>query len=132
MPLPACLATLQQRFLTQSCLATVRRTVRVSSLSFPCLLHFASHNDVMTSTAYRPRFGYDIRINASRRKPGSAKTRPCAAPGCREPAENHVPKCRENLEERHWLCRTHLREHNEERLRQVIKAYGHLRASGFA
>ena len=68
----------------------------------------------MTSTAYRPRFGYDIRINASRRKPASAKTRPCAAPGCRELAENHVPKCRENLEERHWLCRTHLREHNEQ------------------
>jgi hypothetical protein len=67
----------------------------------------------MSSTAYRPRFGYDIRINASRQKPTPAKARPCAAPGCREPAENHVPKRRDNLEDRHWLCRTHLREHNE-------------------
>ncbi len=66
----------------------------------------------MSSTAYRPRFGYDIRINASRSKP-AAKTRPCAAPGCREPAESQVPKTRANLEDRHWLCRAHLREHNQ-------------------
>ena len=67
----------------------------------------------MSSTAYRPRFGYDIRINAARPKPRAASTtRPCAALGCREPAESHVPKCRDNLEERHWLCRAHLREHN--------------------
>lgn len=67
----------------------------------------------MSSTAYRPRLGYDIRITASRQKPSARKTRLCAAPGCREPAENQVPKRRENLEDRHWLCRTHLREHNE-------------------
>lgn len=67
---------------------------------------------VMSSTAYRPRFGYDIRINASRSKP-VAKSRPCALPGCREPAESNVPKSRRNLDDRHWLCRTHLREHNQ-------------------
>lgn len=67
---------------------------------------------VMSSTAYRPRFGFDIRITASRPK-AAAKTRVCASPGCREPAENNVPKSRRNLEERHWLCRTHLREHNQ-------------------
>lgn len=66
---------------------------------------------LMSSTAYRPRFGFDIRINASRAK--APKTRPCALPGCREPAESNVPKSRKNLEERHWLCRTHLREHNQ-------------------
>ena len=66
---------------------------------------------VMSSTAYRPRFGFDIRINAPRVK--ATKTRSCASPGCREPGESNVPKSRKNLEERHWLCRTHLREHNQ-------------------
>jgi hypothetical protein len=66
----------------------------------------------MSSTAYRPRFGFDIRINATRPKP-AAKARACAAPGCREPAESKVPKSRANLEDRHWLCRAHLREHNQ-------------------
>jgi hypothetical protein len=68
---------------------------------------------VMSSTAYRPRFGYDIRINAPRPQRVTPKSRPCASPGCREPAESKVPKSRNNLEDRQWLCRTHLREHNQ-------------------
>lgn len=66
----------------------------------------------MSSAAYRPRFGFDIRIAASRPKP-AAKARQCAAPGCREPAETQAPKSRANLDDRQWLCRTHLRQHNE-------------------
>ena len=69
---------------------------------------------VMSSTAYRPRFGYDIRINAPRPLAIAAKGKPCASRGCREPAESNVPKSRTNLEDRQWLCRAHLREHNEQ------------------
>lgn len=66
----------------------------------------------MSSATYRPRFGYDIRINATRPQPIPPAKKRCAAPGCREPAEINVPKSRHNMDERHWLCRTHLREHN--------------------
>jgi hypothetical protein len=67
----------------------------------------------MSSTDYRPRFGYDIRINPDPppRRP-AAGARACAIAGCREPAECNVPKHRDNLEDRQWLCRAHLREHN--------------------
>ena len=67
---------------------------------------------MMSSTPYRPRFGYDIRINPERPQTRPGTARPCAISGCREPAESKVPKRRENLEDRHWLCRGHLREHN--------------------
>jgi hypothetical protein len=66
----------------------------------------------MSSAAYRPRFGYDIRINATRPQPAPAPKKRCAAPGCLAPAEVNVPKSRHNLDERHWLCRDHLRQHN--------------------
>ena len=67
----------------------------------------------MSSAAYRPRFGYDIRINAERPQPRVVKSaKRCASPGCGEPAEVNVPKSRYNLDERQWLCRAHLREHN--------------------
>jgi hypothetical protein len=66
----------------------------------------------MSSATYRPRFGYDIRINAQRPQPIPTASKRCASPGCREPAEISVPKSRQNMDERHWLCRTHLREHN--------------------
>jgi hypothetical protein len=83
--------------------------------AFHFLVFCTSHPIMMgmSSTAYRPRFGYDIRINAPRPQPFAAKGRACASPGCREPAESNVPRSRNNLEDRHWLCRTHLREHNE-------------------
>jgi hypothetical protein len=67
----------------------------------------------MSSTGYRPRFGYDIRINAERPQPRPAKAgKRCAKPGCLEPAEVNVPKSRDNLDDRQWLCREHLRQHN--------------------
>jgi hypothetical protein len=66
----------------------------------------------MSSATYRPRFGYDIRINAQRPQPVPAATKRCAAQGCREAAEISVPKSSQNMDERHWLCRLHLREHN--------------------
>jgi hypothetical protein len=67
----------------------------------------------MSSAGYRPRFGYDIRINAERPQPRVTKpTKRCSQPGCREAGEVNVPKSRNNLDERQWLCRTHLREHN--------------------
>jgi hypothetical protein len=67
----------------------------------------------MSSAAYRPRFGYDIRINAERPQPRPAKVgKRCAKPGCLEPAEVNVPKSRNNLDDRQWLCREHLRQHN--------------------
>ena len=66
----------------------------------------------MSSASYRPKFGYDIRINPEvPRRAHEAKR--CAIPGCLETADVRVPKDRENLEDRHWLCRRHLREHNE-------------------
>jgi len=68
----------------------------------------------MSSASYRPRFGYDIRINPDppRRAPASASLKRCAIVGCREPGETRVPRDRHNLDDRHWLCREHLREHN--------------------
>ena len=68
----------------------------------------------MSSAAYRPRFGYDIRINAEKPQPRviKATTKRCAVPGCSEPGEVNVPKTRHNLDDRQWLCRGHLREHN--------------------
>jgi hypothetical protein len=66
----------------------------------------------MSSATYRPRFGYDIRINAERPQPIPTASKRCASPGCREPGEVSVPKSRQNMDERHWLCRLHLREHN--------------------
>ena len=67
----------------------------------------------MSTAGYRPRFGYDIRINATRPQPRPAKVgKRCAKPGCLEPAEVNVPKSRDNLDDRQWLCRDHLRQHN--------------------
>jgi len=67
----------------------------------------------MSSAAYRPKFGYDIRINPEvplrRASPASKR---CSSPGCRETAESRAPKNRYDLEDRQWLCREHLREHN--------------------
>jgi len=84
----------------------------MSSFSFSCLLDIALHNKGMSSYAYRPRFGYDIRIQPeSPRRAAAAKG--CSMPGCRAAAEIRVPKTRYNMEDRQWLCREHLREHNE-------------------
>ncbi len=67
----------------------------------------------MSSAAYRPRFGYDIRIKAERPQPRAVKPKKrCASPGCPEAGEVNVPKSRHNLDDRQWLCHRHLREHN--------------------
>jgi DnaJ-domain-containing protein 1 len=62
--------------------------------------------------AYRPKFGYDIRINSEAPKRTRETGKRCAIPGCIGAAEIRVPKDRNNLDDRHWLCREHLREHN--------------------
>ena len=65
----------------------------------------------MSSYAYRPRFGFDIRIHPDPpRRPAVAKR--CAMPGCGAGADVYVPKTRYDMNDRHWLCREHLREHN--------------------
>src|SRR5262245_57440338 len=88
------------------------RSPPLSSFSFSCLLQVGPHNGEMSSAGYRPRFGYDIRINAERSARPEPKAKRCAAPGCHEAAELSVPKSRHNMDERTWLCRFHLREHN--------------------
>ena len=67
----------------------------------------------MSSAAYKPKFGYDIRIHPELSKRAETAVRACAITGCRDAAELKVPKDRRNLEDRHWLCREHLREHNQ-------------------
>ncbi len=65
------------------------------------------------STAYRPKFGHDIRIKPDlpRRRPDKAHI--CAISDCGAEAHFNVPKTRSNLEDRHWLCTEHLRANNE-------------------
>jgi len=66
----------------------------------------------MSSSGYKPRFGFDIRIHPDPpRRPTVAKI--CAMPGCSGAAELRAPRNRYNLEDRQWLCREHLREHNQ-------------------
>jgi hypothetical protein len=65
-----------------------------------------------TATTYRPRFGFDIRINPDRPRTNTA-TKKCAAPGCRETAEVRAPTSQKNPDARVWLCREHLRKQNE-------------------
>jgi len=66
----------------------------------------------MSSSAYRPRFGFDIRINPDQ-KPRPTVAKLCAIAGCGAGAEVYVPKTRHDMNDRHWLCREHLREHNQ-------------------
>jgi DnaJ-domain-containing protein 1 len=62
--------------------------------------------------AYRPKFGYDIRIKPDlpRRRSGAAHV--CATLGCGAEAQFNVPKTRYDLHDRHWLCTEHLRANN--------------------
>jgi DnaJ-domain-containing protein 1 len=66
----------------------------------------------MSSYAYRPRFGFDIRINPDKPRPKVVGKR-CAKPGCAATADVYVPKSRQDMNDRQWLCREHLREHNQ-------------------
>jgi len=65
---------------------------------------------------YRPKFGFDIRINPG--IPREARKRAANAPrcgvaGCVAAAEWRAPKSRKDMDERIWLCPEHLRVHNE-------------------
>ncbi len=64
------------------------------------------------SKTYRPKYGYDIRINPDPPQRVQA-AQSCSITGCTEPAEWRAPKTRENMTERVWFCRQHLRAHNE-------------------
>jgi len=66
----------------------------------------------MSSYAYRPRFGFDIRIHPDKPSQPTVAKR-CAKPGCAAAAEVYVPKTRLDMNDRQWLCREHLREHNQ-------------------
>jgi hypothetical protein len=65
---------------------------------------------------YRPKFGFDIRINpevppkARKREASAAR---CSVAGCSSHAEWRAPRSRQRMDERIWLCRDHLRAHNE-------------------
>ena len=61
---------------------------------------------------YKPRFGYDIRINREVPKRAPVRQR-CTVKGCSEGAEARAPRSRDRMDERIWLCREHLRAHNE-------------------
>ena len=60
---------------------------------------------------YRPKFGYDIRINPESPRAARQAQR-CSIAGCAHPAESRAPRTRENMSERVWFCRDHLRAHN--------------------
>lgn len=72
----------------------------------------------MSDYAYKPRFGYDIRV----RPPGdeipeppvwaSAELRLCAEPGCPHKAAVRVAKSPRQIHEKLWLCSDHARAHN--------------------
>lgn len=64
------------------------------------------------STAYRPKYGYDIRIKPDLPRRHSEKAHSCAVLGCAGEAQFNVPKTRYDLSDRHWLCIEHLRENN--------------------
>jgi hypothetical protein len=66
----------------------------------------------MGETAYRPRFGKDIRIKPDG-QPSASRTRPCEAAGCEGQGSYRVPKSRHCLEEHAWYCLEHARAHNE-------------------
>ena len=66
----------------------------------------------MSSATYRPKFGFDIRINPGTPRRAAAAKR-CAVSGCHNAAELRVPRDRHNMEDRQWLCREHIRERNQ-------------------
>jgi len=67
----------------------------------------------MSSTGYRPRFGYDIRIKPEAKPRPEPTLRPCARPDCPNEGTHRVPKTRDNLGEHLWFCLEHARAHNE-------------------
>ena len=66
----------------------------------------------MGETAYRPRFGKDIRIKPDVRE-SAPVTRRCAAANCTGEGAFRVPRSRHQLSEYIWYCLEHARAHNE-------------------
>jgi hypothetical protein len=70
----------------------------------------------MSDYAYKPRFGYDIRVRppVGDEPPlwASAHTRHCDAPGCDRRAAVRVAKTPRDPQSRVWLCVQHAQEHN--------------------
>jgi hypothetical protein len=62
--------------------------------------------------AYRPKYGYDIRIKPDQPRRHSAEAHICATLGCGAEAQFNVPRTRYDLNDRHWLCTEHLRANN--------------------
>ncbi|HXZ67886.1 MAG TPA: J domain-containing protein [Alphaproteobacteria bacterium] len=66
------------------------------------------------SEPYRPKFGFDIRINPP--PPGeeiaAAGVRACEWHGCRLEGKYRAPHSRERLNEHRWFCLSHVREFN--------------------
>jgi hypothetical protein len=70
----------------------------------------------MSSYAYKPRLGYDIRVRPpiAEEVPiwASAHTRHCDAPGCERKAAVRVSKDPRHPQAKIWLCTQHAQEHN--------------------
>lgn len=72
----------------------------------------------MTDYAYKPRFGYDIRVRPPREEAeeppawAAAHTRLCDAPDCRRKAAVRVSRSPREPAKKIWLCAEHAREHN--------------------
>jgi len=67
-----------------------------------------------TSEPYRPKFGFDIRINPPppEEKAAAVGVRGCEWRGCKLEGKYRAPKSRENLSEHRWFCLSHVREFN--------------------
>ncbi len=70
----------------------------------------------MSDYAYRPRFGYDIRVKppeaGSRPDFASAQERVCETPGCDRRAAVRIARNARNPAVKTWLCVLHAQEHN--------------------
>ena len=71
----------------------------------------------MSDYAYRPRLGYDIRVNPPREADepppwAAAHTRLCETPGCLRKAAVKLASGPRRPQEKIWLCTAHAQEHN--------------------
>ena len=65
--------------------------------------------------AYKPRFGFDIRIKPPRQEDApiwEASARRCDAPGCARRADCRAPKSPDNMSDFYWFCTEHARDYN--------------------
>ncbi|MBI1366861.1 MAG: DnaJ domain-containing protein [Alphaproteobacteria bacterium] len=71
----------------------------------------------MSDYAYKPRFGYDIRVKPPRGEDeppvwAAAHTRLCQAPGCLRKAALKLAASPRQPQQKIWLCAAHAAEHN--------------------